>query len=186
MSIGKKLWVMSFIVVLLIGCNRDGRLAFKSGVPSEKEVSQLSVQERKLFCESYKTYTLQLLSHESICTYLGVAYAVKLKPDDAAGRPEECSKAKKECLREELKPECPYKDPDFATCRVTVKTAEKCIDESIKKGNDIYAGLSCDGARSFNSEEALFAHLKSKLYAESSPVCEEVKSRCGGFARQDF
>lgn len=159
-----------------LGACKQEPTSVDSGVPTDKQGSELTPAEQAQLCDSIEEYTSSRVSDDQAkryaCTTLAITATV-LSDGDAAA----CKILLDGCLQDDgmppgEAPECQLAITDWSACMATVAELEACYTDIIDAQIDNFRSLSCD-----KIEEYKTAEPAEPMQSES---CSRADAKCPG------
>lgn len=154
-----------------------------SGLPEDKEVSELTATEQVQLCEAAADYAHREITEDDLiraeCSFEGIVDSVT----ESDGSVEACNKARDECLASPENPAEPEEGEscqpgDWSTCKTTVGNLDACIEEIVTDLKAFYELFDCANIEGFKDEGMPQA-------PEQGEACSRVQSECPDFFPSD-
>ncbi|MCY1061575.1 hypothetical protein [Nannocystis sp. SCPEA4] len=153
-----------------------------SGLPEDKEVSELTDAEQVQLCEADKAYTNREITEDDInravCSFQGIVDSLT----ESDGSVEACNKARDECLAspENLVhvEEVDCQPGDLSACKTTVGELDACVEEIVTDLKTFYEVFDCANLERFKDEGP-------PQGPERGDACSHVQSECPGLLPGD-
>ncbi|WAS91472.1 hypothetical protein [Nannocystis punicea] len=152
-----------------------------SGLPEDKQVSELTTVEQEQLCEAAAAYTSREITEDDVnralCSFEGIM--VSLMESD--GSVDACNAARDECLASPeglVEPEDEQGEScqpgDWSTCKTTVGELDACIEEIVTDLKTFYEVFDCGNIEQFTGDVP-------PQEPERGEACSRVQSECPGF-----
>ncbi|PCC73838.1 hypothetical protein SAMN02745121_06243 [Nannocystis exedens] len=172
----------------LFACKEGGAAADSaiSGLPENKNVSELTMAEQEQLCEGALAYTRREITdaeaNRALCSLQGIVLSSTLHD----GSVEDCIAARDECLAsikeepvqiEEASEAC--RKYDWSDCTTTVGELDACMEEVVTELKTFYEDLDCGNIGQFKDEMPM-------KEPEVGEACSRVQNECPGFVPGDL
>ncbi|MDC0667914.1 hypothetical protein [Nannocystis radixulma] len=150
-----------------------------SGLPEDKEVSELTATEQVQLCEAGSAYAHREITEDDLiraeCSFEGIVDSVT----ESDGSVEACNEARDECLTSPEDVGEPEEGEscqpgDWSTCKTTVGELDACIEEIVTDLKAFYELFDCANIERFKDEGM-------PQEPERGEACSRVQSECPDF-----
>ncbi|GEM_PF-5884616 len=180
--------IVSVVVVAVVAACDDDSGTVNSGVPAlagetTKPVNQVTEQEAKDWCESYKVKAAAMYDTTTQCELAGLMVAMMAGGQDIATQ---CNAVKDQCLAnpgEYLEGgDEPTDDldcdgamtEDLKDCDATVGEFNACFDALVVDGQKVMNKISCN----MSMEDMMAMQEYSEFGPEQIPACKPLMDKC--------
>ncbi len=181
----------------LAGCgDDDGGSGLSTGLPEDKQLSELTVDDLMMACESVSASLGGIITAEDTkridCTARALPSSFMVKDGKATGDVAKCKQLVNECLAAPAQPagDRPPIDTDlgdemdcsaegaaeqFEGCTATVGEYEACVNAVIGEFERFYTLISCD---SLSNPEMVRANASAGIDIPGLPACQALPAKC--------
>jgi len=181
--------IVSLVVVAVVAACDDDSGTVNSGVPllsgdTAKPVNEVTTQEAKAWCESYKAKASEMYDTTTQCEIAGLMVAMMAGGADIATQ---CNAVKEQCLANpgeylEEQDDDPAAEidcdgtmnDDLKDCDATVGEFNACYDALIVEGQKVMNKISCN----MSMEDMMAMQDFSEFGPEQVPACKPLMDKC--------